>query len=73
MELNQYLALLILGAIPFVALRTSAQLQILYQDDTIATREHVAIGILDDVDDVRLGFPRPLMPAGDAFPFAMEL
>jgi hypothetical protein len=50
----------------------AAQFQILDQDNTIAVREHVAMGILDDARNfrcIRLGFARPLVTAGDAFPF----
>ena len=53
----------------FEHLRPAAQFQILDQDDTVAVREHVAVGVLDDADGVRCirpGFTRLFVTAGDA-------
>ena len=53
----------------------AAQLQILDENDAVAVGEHVAVGVLDDERGLRrggCGFARPLVTAGDAFPFVRK-
>jgi hypothetical protein len=55
-------------------LRT-AELQIFDEDDAVAIREHVAVGVLDHAragGEFRFGGAFPLMATRDAFPFVGE-
>ena len=52
--------------------RRTAEFQILDEDDAIAIREDVAVGVLHAAragGDFGRGFARPFVAAGDAFPF----
>ena len=54
----------------FEHLVATAEFQILDQNDTVAIRQCMAVGVLDDaggVRRVRLRLARPLVTAGDAF------
>jgi len=52
----------------FERLRGALQRQILDEDYTIAIREDVAVGILNDAGFLGLGFAFPFVPAGHALP-----